>query len=199
MPLRSRSIKSCRKIVKSISANLAKNLAVFIVSVFLAVIIARSGFFERLIAASSEWGIIGSFVSGLFFTSLFTVAPATVALGELAQVYPLLVVSLVGGAGAVIGDFVLFKFLKSHLADDLKTLFAQNKKSRLLIFLHMPVFRWFSWLIGAAIIASPLPDELGLLLIGISSMRARFLIPITFVLNSAGIFIIGLVARGLSF
>jgi hypothetical protein len=44
--------------------------------------------------------------------------------------------------------------------------------------------------LGALIIASPLPDEFGLALMGISRMRALVLMPISFVMNALGIYCI---------
>ena len=57
--------------------------------------------------------------------------------------------------------------------------------------------RWFLMGVGALIIALPLPDEIGLVMMGLSRMKARHLIPISFVLNSLGIALVGLVARAL--
>lgn len=175
-----------------------KNLLVLGASVILAVVLAKSGVFEKLLIASAELKFIGSFVAGLFFTSLFTVAPATVALAEIAQSAPIGLVALLGGSGAVIGDLLLFKFLKSRLGDDLISLLKHARGRRLAALFNSPVLRSLSWVLGAAVIASPLPDELGLFLMGLSALKTKYLIPLSFILNSLGIFAVGLVSRGIS-
>ena len=42
-------------------------------------------------------------------------------------------------------------------------------------------------MLGAAIIASPLPDEIGLSLMGMSKTRVAVLIPVSFAMNALGI------------
>jgi hypothetical protein len=61
-------------------------------------------------------------------------------------------------------------------------------------------FRWFSWAMlvaGAIIIASPLPDELGVALMGIGEIRPRVFLPLSFAMNTLGIVIVGLAAQGI--
>ena len=65
--------------------------------------------------------------------------------------------------------------------------------TRVLIFLR--IFRWLIAFLGALIIASPLPDELGLTMMGFSKIKTSLFIPISFLLNSLGILIIGLIAK----
>ena len=45
-------------------------------------------------------------------------------------------------------------------------------------------------LLGALIIASPFPDEIGLLMFGVSKLKYRELLVITYLLNTAGILLI---------
>jgi hypothetical protein len=44
--------------------------------------------------------------------------------------------------------------------------------------------------LGAFIIASPLPDELGLTLMGMSKVRLAVLVPVSFVMNAVGIYLL---------
>ncbi len=177
--------------------HLIKNLLVITVSMAIAVYLASTGFFERVLLSAQGAEFIGAFIAGMFYSSLFTVAPATVALGEIAQAESVFLVALLGGLGAVIGDLLLFRFLKNHIADEFTALVAHPRNSRYKRILHLRSVRWLFGLLGALIIASPLPDEIGLTLMGIGSMRVKDLIPFSFILNSLGILIIGLVARGI--
>ncbi|KKW19382.1 MAG: hypothetical protein UY63_C0015G0023, partial [Parcubacteria group bacterium GW2011_GWA2_51_10] len=56
------------------------------------------------------------------------------------------------------------------------------------------MFRWAIPFVGALIIASPLPDELGITLMGVSKMRASSLVAISYVMNSLGIAVIAAIA-----
>ena len=186
-----------RKQEKAAVSHLAENLWILAFSVIAAVFLAKSGVFEQILTSTKESEIIGSFIAGLFFTSLFTVAPATVALAEIAQANSVIMVALIGALGAVIGDMVLFNFLKTHLSDELFSLFTHIKIKRWQRIFHFKAFHWAMVILGALVIASPLPDELALALMGITKIKASLLIPISFVFNGLGILAVGLVARNL--
>src|SRR5689334_3398798 len=84
-----------------------------------AFVIGRVGVVEHLVELSSGFILLGAFVAGFFFTSLLTIAPAGVMLYEiLHRSGPLVPVALIGGFGAMLGDLILFKFLKTNLTDD---------------------------------------------------------------------------------
>jgi len=176
---------------------LAKNLIIILASIFAAVLLAKTGVVGIILTQTKEIEILASFLGGFFFTSVFTVAPATVVLAQVAQENSPFIVALFGGLGAVAGDLILFRFLKSHLTDQLVSLFSHPKSERLLKLFHLNIFHWLMVFVGALVIASPLPDELGLMLMGLGELKTRFLIPLSFVLNALGILVIGLVARQL--
>ncbi|MCC7436766.1 hypothetical protein IT402_02755, partial [Candidatus Nomurabacteria bacterium] len=60
-----------------------------------------------------------------------------------------------------------------------------------------PYFAWLAPVIGAIIIASPLPDEIGVGLIGISKMKNWQFLVLSFVLNSLGILLIVTLAKSI--
>ncbi len=132
-----------------------------------------------------------------FFVSVFTVAPATVVLAEIAQSNSIFLVAFFGGIGALVGDLVIFRFIKDRLADDFLYLIKKSKFGRWVSIFHLRLFRWLVPLVGALIVASPLPDELGLTMMGLSKMRTSLFIPLSFLLNSLGILVIGLIAQSL--
>src|SRR3989338_8963833 len=85
-----------------------RDLCIIAISVVVATVLARYGFFSILISYFEGWNFVATFVSGMFFTSLFTIAPASIALAELSEIMPAFSVILWGATGAVIGDFILF-------------------------------------------------------------------------------------------
>ncbi|MBI2065336.1 MAG: hypothetical protein HYT62_04800 [Candidatus Yanofskybacteria bacterium] len=178
--------------------HVVKDSVIILCSIALAIVIAELNLIEKLLLVSGNFRIIGSFVGGLFFTSIFTTAPAIVFLGEISQVESILIVALIGAIGAVLGDMIIFYLFRSHVSVDLNELIAQIKIRPFKAALDNKGLHWLEIFIGALIIASPLPDELGIAMIGISKLNTRVFIPISFVFNFAGIFIIGSASRLIS-
>lgn len=173
---------------------LIRDLAVIVFSVVLAIVLAKTGILKNILTATQELKFIGSFAAGAFFASVFTAAPATVVLGKIAQTNSVFLVAFWGGLGALVGDLIIFRFLKDNLAKDIFYLVNKVKTKRLAAIFKLRLFYWLLPLLGALVIASPLPDELGLLLMGLSKIKTLSFIPLSFFLNFSGILAIGLVA-----
>ncbi len=173
------------------------HVSIIAASMFLAVVLARSGAVADFIAGTQQVRLIGGLIAGFFFSSVFTVAPAIVALGEIAQYGSLVATALVGGFGAMAADLLIFRFLKKNFSDDVAFSARHAKSARLTALLRSAGFNWVLILLGGLIIASPLPDELGLALMGVTRLKPLTLAPLSFAFNALGIFIIGWVARGL--
>lgn len=179
--------------------NLIKDAGIIFLSVIIAIILVKTRALESLLTATGGLTIAGSFIAGLFFTSIFTTAPATVALAEIARATnSVLPVALIGGLGAMLGDLVIFRFIKNNLAEDLFCLIKKSHGERFISIFHLRLFRRLTILLGALVIASPLPDEIGLAMMGLSKLKTYIFIPLSFILNSAGILVIGLIAQHLN-
>ena len=177
--------------------NLVRDLALVILSIFVAIILAKTGALQDLITSTQEVRFIGSFIAGIFFVSVFTAAPATVAFGEIAQSNSVITVAILGGLGALIGDLIIFRFVKDRVSDHFYYLMRVSKSERLFSIFKLKLFRWIVPFVGALIIASPLPDEIGVAMLGLSKMKNSYFILLSFLLNSARILIIGLIAKTL--
>ncbi len=184
--------------MNSYQNNLVKDLVIVVFSILIAVILAKTGVFQDFITSTKETRFIGSFIAGIFFTSVFTTAPAIVALGEIAHANSVILTALLGGLGALVGDLVIYKFVRDRLSEHLGELIKhQSSGKRIRMLFKLKYFRWLTFLVGGLIIASPLPDELGVSLLGFSKMRIRFFVALSFVFNFVGIILIGLVAKTL--
>ncbi len=177
--------------------HLAADIAIILVSIALSVVLIKTGALSWFLGATRGLGLFVSFIAGVFFTSAFTVAPATVVLGGMAQEFSVLWVAVFGGLGALLGDFIIFSFVRHRLAEDFKYLLRKADAERFAYIFHLKLFRWLFQFVGAVVVASPLPDELGLAMLGLSKMRPSLFIPLSFFLNSVGILVIGLIARAL--
>ena len=174
---------------------LIKDLFFVIISVAIALALAKTGALRAVLDSTRGLELLESFVAGMFFTSVFTTAIATVVLGEIAQSGSLVLVAFFGGLGALIGDLVIFLFIKDRLAEDFRYLIQKTNMGRLTVIFKLRIFRWLIPMLGALVVASPLPDELGLAMMGLSKMKTSLFVPLSFILNATGILIIGLIAR----
>jgi len=180
---------------KKIRSGLLSDLAIIILSVFVAINLAESGSIERFLAQTEGIIFLGSFLAGLFFTSIFTVAPAMVAIVEIAKTgLPLWELAIFGGLGAMLGDLVIFRFVRDRISEDISLLIKERRGRWNKIF-RLKSFRWIAAFLGAVVVASPLPDEAGLMLMGFAKMKTRNFLPLSFILNSVGILVIGILSK----
>lgn len=160
----------------------------------LAIFAAESGAIDRLIDLSAGFDYLSIFVAGIFFTSVFTTPFAIVALGELSLHSNLFLFAVVGGLGALSGDYLMFRFFKNRVSEDFGYLLSISRVKRLPHLFRTEAFKWFAPFLGALIIASPLPDEIGVAILGVSKLDEWAFLPLSFFANSFGILVIGLIA-----
>lgn len=170
---------------------LAKDLFILVASVIVAIALSRSGLISHVFWVSGQSELIGAFLAGILFTSLFTTPIAIAMFISLSPTLNPIVMALAGACGAVIGDLTLFGLMRFTFRRDVEHVLAQPVYKRLAAALHRRMFRWVLPFVGALIIASPLPDELGIGLIGLSHTNVRTLVGISFVMNALGIVLIG--------
>lgn len=173
------------------------DLSIIALSIVLAFVMVRTNILSELLSSTNGYKFLGSFIAGFFFTSVFTTAPAIVTLGEIAKSDSIILVSIFGALGALLGDLIIFRFIRDRLSDHFVELMKHERWWRRIYHLvfHLKYFRWLTFFIGGVIIASPFPDELGISLLGLSKMKTKHFLPISFVFNFIGIMIIGVLAK----
>lgn len=167
-----------------------KNLTLFFFSLVLAFYLARLETFHSFLLSLGEFGYLGAFFAGILFVSTFTVATGAVILLVLAEQLSAVELGLIAGLGGVVGDFTIFRFIKDNLVAEVKPLYRKLGGNHLTKVLHSRYFSWTLPVIGAVIIASPFPDEIGVSLLGLSKMKTYQFLFISFLLNATGIFLI---------
>ncbi|MDO8512982.1 MAG: hypothetical protein Q7S37_00545 [bacterium] len=174
-----------------------KGIILTIFGVLAAVLLAKQPGFHDFITSLSVLGYLGAVLVGVFFVSTFTVATAIVALFYLAQVQNPFLIALAAGFGALLGDLLIFRFVRDTLCEELGSLINKIpyfRKRHLAKLIHNKHLAWFLPALGAMIIASPFPDEIGISLMGIAKVSpARFAL-ISYCLNSFGILALLLIA-----
>ena len=173
------------------------DLGIIGASFFVAFWLQSSGLIDRFVGATGGMFWLESIVAGMFFTSAFTTAPAIVLLGNLVQHSSPVTVAFFGGLGAMVGDLIIFRFFRDAFSEDFFYLIGRHERGRILHIFRTKLFRWFTPFVGALIVASPLPDELAMVLMGFSRTNTRIVIVFSYVANTVGILVIGLAARAL--
>ncbi|MBU2595883.1 hypothetical protein KJ713_03580 [Patescibacteria group bacterium] len=172
-----------------------KNTALLILSLIIFIYFADSDWLRSIINKIGSLGYFGAFFTGILFVSTFTVAPAVVILFDLADILNPLGIAVLAGAGAVIGDYFIFRFLKDRIFVELSPLFEKIGGSWIKKLFFSPYFVWLIPFAGAFIIMSPLPDEMGVGIIGLSKIKNWQFILVSFLLNAVGIFLVITIAR----
>lgn len=174
-----------------------KHTTQVIIALLVFILLLNTSIMATVFNGVEQLGYFGAFLAGLLFVSLFTAVPAFFLLVGFDGLHPL-GVALMAGLGSMIGDYLILKYAEEQVAYELKPLafkfgipqtigYLQGSKSTL----------GLVRLLGAAIIASPLPDEIGIGLLGMGKLNRAAFLAICYVLNTAGILFIVLAARSL--
>lgn len=174
---------------------LIADFIIFVVSCFFAYLLIQNGSVDSFIAKVTPVQYLAEFVAGMLFTSFLT-TPFSIALFYvLSQSTSPLQIALIGGVGAAVGDILIVSIFRNSFFDDFKTLEKTLKLKRAFRFFHHSHFSHLAPLLGVLIIASPFPDELGLMMLGASKLKYIQLLILTYILNTAGIFFVSLGTR----
>ncbi|MEW6610530.1 MAG: hypothetical protein AB1352_02810 [Patescibacteria group bacterium] len=168
------------------------NLLFAALGILVAVILTQIDAFAALIHRLGAYGYIGAFFAGIFFSSTFTVAIATVTFFYIGETMHPLLAALVGGAGTMCADLFLFRFFRDNLFSEIQLFFVEHHLSHLhpKNVLRSKAFLWLGPVIGSLIILSPLPDEFGIAIFSYYHYNVHKLIPLSFLLNTIGIYLI---------
>lgn len=175
------------------------NIALLVISLLFAFIISRLPFFGEIVKNIGSLGIFGAFLSGMLFASTFTVATGGLLLINLANTLNPFGLVFAGACGAVFADLLIFYFVKDNVTAEVTPIYEKFlAHHHLKKILHTRYFSWTLPVLGALIIASPLPDELGVSLMGISAMTIGRFALISFLSHTLGMISLVLLAGTLS-
>src|SRR3989344_1278938 len=167
-----------------------KNITLSLIGLTIALILFRYEGFHSFLLNLGEFGYVSAFIAGILFVSTFTAATGIVILLVLTESLSVIELGITAGLGAMIGDFFFFRFIRNNLIEEIKLLYNSFGGRHLTKLLDTKYFSWTLPVIGAILIASPFPDEIGVTLMGISRMKTYQFLLISFVLNAIGIFLI---------
>ncbi len=169
-----------------------------------AYVLYQIGMFEWLDGRFHGFGYPGAFGAGLLFSYGFTTPFAIAAFVELAHEVNPWIAAPLAGVGALLSDLVIFELLRlSAFGKEIDRLGRTTIVSRLHALLHhetVPeqVRRLTLWTLAAVVIASPLPDEIGVALLSTTTrLSQRAFVILCFAVNTLGILAILLLASAL--
>ena len=143
---------------------------------------------------------LGIFIAGLLFSFGFT-TPFAIGFFIVANPGNIYLAALIGGLGALISDLLIFKIIRFSFMKEFKRLEKTDAMKKIkLILSHRFLSKIKVYLLYAfagIVIASPLPDELGVtMLAGLSKIKTGKLAIISFIMNTIGILVLLLIGSG---
>ena len=134
---------------------------------------------------------LGAFLAGLLFSYGLTTPFSIAVFLFLGEGKNILLTAMIGGLGAFLSDYLIFKFLRKSFSDEI----VELKHEKIIMYfnrkLPKPVRKYVALVIAAFILASPLPDELGVALLAMSmEVTTKTLFLFSFISNTIGIAVI---------
>lgn len=153
--------------------------------------------FHNFLLSLGSIGYFGAFIAGILYDSTVTVATSVVILLVLAERLSVLEIGIIAGIGAVIGDYLVFRFVKNNLLKEFQFIFDEIQdgigRRRLRIFKHILHTKYFHWMlpvIAVVLIGSPFPNEVAWGLMGTTKIKTYQVLLLSFTFNFAGIILI---------
>ena len=176
-------------------------IAGLVIASILAYLIFKNSSVQEFIVNLNNINYAGTFIAGLLFSFGFS---TPFAIGFFLSVSPenIFLTSIIGGFGALLSDLFIFKMIHVSFMDE----FNRIKKIELIretnaIFkkeINAKIRIYFFYVFAGIIIASPLPDEIGVsMLVGLTTINIRKLAIVSLITNTIGIFTILLIGSTL--
>lgn len=137
------------------------------------------------------------FFAGALFSFGFT-TPFAVGFFVTAHPDNLLFAIFIGAVGAVFSDLLILRWVRFSFKDE----FDRLKRTRVVRTVHKAIIhtfgtkgsQWLLYFVAGLVIASPLPDELGVTMLGgLTSIHPRLFALLSFCFNSFGIYVMFLI------
>jgi hypothetical protein len=167
-------------------------LVFFAISVISAIFILSSPAVVSLLSKAGEWGYFGAFVTGAFYTYSISSPPAAATFFVISHGLNPFIAAALGGLGAMFGDLIIFKFIKTEILPEARLLAKDLKIPRIKSHKLIHLIHKIAPFIAGFIIASPLPDEIGAAMFGAIEYNTRKFMIISWICNTSGLLVIAL-------
>jgi uncharacterized membrane protein YdjX (TVP38/TMEM64 family) len=170
-------------------------IVLFMISLIISVFILTSSQIAMILKNASEWGYLGAFVTGSFYTYSLSSPPAAAVFFELSHGLNPFIAAGLGGLGAMLGDLIIFKFIKTDILPEARLLAKDLKLPRIRSRKVLHLFHKIAPFFAGFIIASPFPDEIGAALFGAIEYDTKKFMIVSWVCNTAGLLAIALLGH----
>ena len=171
-------------------------LLLFIISVILVYFLFSGLAYKPLHDALVFMGYLGTFLAGLLYPYSLTSAAGTGILLILAKEQNLLLAGVIAGIGALISDVILFFFVKHGFSDEVQKLSKEKIVRSINRRIPDSIRVYLIAAFASLLIASPLPTEIGIMLMtSIKNVSFKKFIILVYLLHASAIFIILLIGN----
>lgn len=134
-------------------------------------------------------GIGGIFLAGVLYTYGFTASAAMFIIPSFIPDFAPILIALVAGLGATLGDITIFRFLKGNLKKEIQRV-ARIPTVRRVLSTPLMRIRTMRNVIGFLIIMSPFPDEIGVAFLTMTRMDEPTFRVVSFAANVIGVYLL---------
>jgi uncharacterized membrane protein YdjX (TVP38/TMEM64 family) len=176
-------------------------LALICISVIASYLLFSNAHIQSIVSGLNSLTYIGIFIAGMLFSFGFS-TPFAIGFFLTASPGNIFLAAFIGGIGAMASDILIFHFIKFTVMDEFNRL-KKTKPMKIMIDEIKKDFRkkirnYLTYFFAGIIIASPLPDELGVgMLAGLTAIKPKILALISFIMNSVGILIMLLIGSAI--
>jgi hypothetical protein len=157
--------------------------------IIVCILLVSTNLEERILSNFKGQEFWAYLIGGIFSVNFVTAVPAYTFFHKAVTPDNFSTVLLGLALGSVIGDAIIFNFIKFRIVESIVKAFKDNKNLAKIIKTRNQVVRLILIFVGSVIIMSPFPDELALLIMGFSRIKNLYFIPISFILNLLGNYI----------
>jgi hypothetical protein len=168
-----------------------------VLAIILAYVIFSNPFVAGFISGLGNWGYLGVFITGLFFSFGFT---SPFAAGFFITLNPgnIWLAAFLGGFGAMLSDLFIFNIIRFSFMDEFKRLERTKVLKRVEHYFENGLAKkikiYLLYVFAGFLIASPLPDEAGVIILaGLSRIKQSTLAVISLICNTLGILVLLLI------
>lgn len=142
--------------------------------------------------AVSALGYVGTFILGGLYAYGFTAPPSAALFMVIASEQNLWLAAMVGGLGALISDIILFKLVRHSVMEEIRMIlngkFFMRLRSLIPIRKKHPFKMLLYTITGIFVLASPLPDEIGVSMLAVHTrISSKAFMIISYIANTVGI------------
>jgi hypothetical protein len=173
-----------------------KNMIILATSILVAFFLLKSGILDSIVPSIAKFGYFSIFILGILLPLGFTTAPVAATLYSISPHFNPLLMSLTAALGAMLGNILIYFFVKYELTEEIKYIFTNDLKLDFYKFeltltkknLKSKYFRILVPPLSGILIALPIPTEMFVsILWNITKVELKYVLLLSFIFSFVGI------------